>query len=191
MKEKCTRNVDGMRNVSIDGRVVAMVASTLPLASGKGLQTFPSFSLFPSFFLFPSKFSSRSRETCNAENLESRYRIEYRCRLRGVSMIVSSWMDERWESRREWDAGWISFTAIAPATVQLAKCGCSRGRHYHECFVISKIVSRKAHLSGRFRARTTALYILLFYAPCAETKIYSQPLPVSPSHAPRYPHAFG
>jgi len=63
------RNVDGMRNVSIDGRVVAMVASTLPLASSKGLRTLPS-----SISLFLAEFSNRSWETCNAKNLGSRYR---------------------------------------------------------------------------------------------------------------------
>ena len=136
------RNVDGMRNVSIDGRVVAMVASTSPLASGKGLRTLylppvPSLILF----LFLSEFSSRSnRETCNAKNLESRYRIEHGCRLRGVSMIVSTpgrtdggKVGEN-ETR---DGSRLLLSRLPPSAI--SEYGHSRGRHYRECFATLKI----------------------------------------------------
>lgn len=94
MKEKCTRNVGGMRNVSIDGRVVAMVASTLPLASGKGLRTLP-----PSFFLSlsPRVFKPQPGDV---QRKESRISLSYR-----AWMQITGRVDDRQHSWTDGDGG--------------------------------------------------------------------------------------
>ena len=143
---RAARNVDGMRNVSIDGRVVAMVASTLPLASSKGLRTLsPSSPLSHSFSLSLRVFKPQPGDV---QRKESRISLSYRAWMQITGRVDDrqhSWTNRRWESRREWDEGWVSFAAITPATVQLANTATREAAIIADVLWLWKLdISRKA-----------------------------------------------